>query len=178
MVRIFLIGYMGAGKTTLGKALSGISGLSFIDLDRFIEGRYRKTIRRIFEEESEDAFRVIEKKTLHEVAEFEDIILATGGGTPCFFDNMTYMNSTGMTVYLKASPETLTERIELCKQTRPTVRHLAGEALYTFVSDTLTRRGPFYDRARIVFDVGRLVTDRDAAASATRLWQIIHQFRP
>ena len=178
MTRIFLVGYMGVGKTTLGRELSGISGLSFIDLDHFIEGRYRKTIRQIFEEEGEDAFREIEKKTLHEVAEFEDVILSTGGGTPCFFDNMTYMNDAGTTVYHKASPEALTRRIEHCKQTRPTVRHLAGGALDAFVRDALAHRTPFYDRARIVFDVGRLVTDRDAAASATRLWQIIHQFRP
>ena len=104
MQRIFLIGYMGVGKTTLGKALADRTGLSFIDLDLFIEGRYRKTIRQIFEAEGEEAFREIERKALHEVAEFEDIILSTGGGTPCFFDNMTYMNSVGTTVYLKASP--------------------------------------------------------------------------
>ena len=108
MQRIFLIGYMGVGKTTLGKALADRTGLSFIDLDLFIEGRYRKTIRQIFEAEGEEAFREIERKALHEVAEFEDIILSTGGGTPCFFDNMTYMNRVGTTVYLKASPEALT----------------------------------------------------------------------
>ena len=88
MQRIFLIGYMGVGKTTLGKALADRTGLSFIDLDLFIEGRYRKTIRQIFEAEGEEAFREIERKALHEVAEFEDIVLSTGGGTPCFFDNM------------------------------------------------------------------------------------------
>ena len=129
MRRIFLIGYMGAGKTTLGKALADLTGLSFLDLDLFIEGRYRKTIRQIFDEEGEDAFREIERRALHEVAEFEDVILSTGGGTPCFFDNMTYMNSVGTTVYLQASPEALTERISLCKHSRPAVRHLDGEAL-------------------------------------------------
>ena len=113
MQRIFLIGYMGVGKTTLGKALADRTGLSFIDLDLFIEGRYRKTIRQIFEAEGEEAFREIERRALHEVAEFEDIVLSTGGGTPCFFDNMTYMNRVGTTVYLKASPEALTERIAL-----------------------------------------------------------------
>lgn len=173
MTRIFLVGYMGVGKTTLGRELSGISGLSFIDLDHFIEGRYRKTIRQIFEEEGEDAFREIEKKTLHEVAEFENIILSTGGGTPCFFDNMTYMNDTGTTVYLKASPEALTRRIEHCKQTRPTVRHLAGDALSAFVRDALAHRTPFYERARITFNVEHLVTHRDAIAAAEHLWQTL-----
>jgi Shikimate kinase len=178
MLRIFLIGYMGAGKTTLGRELSGISKLSFIDLDHFIEGRYHKTIRQIFEEESEATFREIEKKTLHEVAEFEDLILSTGGGTPCFFDNMTYMNSVGTTVYLKASPRALTERIELCRHTRPAVRHLSGDPLYIFVSDALTRRAPFYDQAQIIFDVERLVTHRDVRAAASQLWEIIRESCP
>ena len=100
MRRIFLIGYMGAGKTTMGKELSKQSGLSFIDLDHFMEGRYRKTVRQLFEEKGEETFRQIEKKALHEVADFENVVISTGGGTPCFFDNMAYMNSIGTTVYL------------------------------------------------------------------------------
>ena len=112
MRRIFLIGYMGAGKTTMGKELSKQSGLSFIDLDHFMEGRYRKTVRQLFEEKGEETFRQIEKKALHEVADFENVVISTGGGTPCFFDNMAYMNSIGTTVYLKASPQGLSERLE------------------------------------------------------------------
>lgn len=174
MQRIFLIGYMGVGKTTLGKALADRTGLSFIDLDLFIEGRYRKTIRQIFEAEGEEVFREIERKALHEVAEFEDIILSTGGGTPCFFDNMTYMNSVGTTVYLKASPEALTERISLCKHSRPAVRHLDGEALAAFVRDALTHRTPYYERAHHVFDVERLVNDNDTDDAAHRLQQLLY----
>ena len=174
MQRIFLIGYMGVGKTTLGKALADRTGLSFIDLDLFIEGRYRKTIRQIFEAEGEEAFREIERKALHEVAEFEDIVLSTGGGTPCFFDNMTYMNRVGTTVYLKASPEALTERISLCKHSRPAVRHLDGEALAAFVRDALTRRTPFYERAHLTFDVERLATDNDTNDAAHRLQQLLY----
>ena len=158
MQRIFLIGYMGVGKTTLGKALADRTGLSFIDLDLFIEGRYRKTIRQIFEVE----------------AEFEDIILSTGGGTPCFFDNMTYMNSVGTTVYLKASPEALTERIALGKQSRPTVRHLDDKALYAFVRKALTHRTPYYERAHHAFDVERLVNDNDTDDAAHRLQQLLY----
>ena len=174
MRRIFLIGYMGAGKTTLGKALADLTGLSFLDLDLFIEGRYRKTIRQIFDEEGEDAFREIERRALHEVAEFEDVILSTGGGTPCFFDNMTYMNSVGTTVYLQASPEALTERISLCKHSRPAVRHLDGEARAAFVRDALTRRTPFYERAHLTFDVERLATDNDTNDAAHRLQQLLY----
>ena len=174
MQRIFLIGYMGVGKTTLGKALADRTGLSFIDLDLFIEGRYRKTIRQIFEAEGEEAFREIERKALHEVAEFEDIVLSTGGGTPCFFDNMTYMNSVGTTVYLQASPDALTERISLCKHSRPAVRHLDGEALHAFVRKALTHRTPFYERAHHVFDVERLVNDNDTDDAAHRLQQLLY----
>ena len=82
MQRIFLTGYMGAGKTTLGRDLSDFLGLSFIDLDVFIEERFHKTIRQIFAERGEEAFRELERRMLHEVAEFEDIIVSTGGGTP------------------------------------------------------------------------------------------------
>ncbi len=99
MKRVFLIGYMGAGKTTLGKALSKKSGLTFIDLDWYIEERYHKTIQQIFADHGEEGFREIEKNMLHEVSEFEDVIISTGGGTPCFFDNMDYMNSVGETVF-------------------------------------------------------------------------------
>ena len=159
MQRIFLIGYMGVGKTTLGKALADRTGLSFIDLDLFIEGRYRKTIRQIFEAEGEEAFREIERKALHEVAEFEDIILSTGGGTP---------------VYLKASPEALTERIALGKQSRPTVRHLDDEALHAFVRKALTHRSPYYERAHHAFDVERLVNDNDTDDAAHRLQQLLY----
>ena len=85
MTRIFLIGYMGAGKTTLGKAFAREMSLNFIDLDWFIEERFHKTVQQLFLERGEDGFRELERKMLHEVAEFEDVVVSTGGGTPCFF---------------------------------------------------------------------------------------------
>lgn len=84
MKRIFLIGYMGAGKTTVGKVLSRQLELSFIDLDHYIEGRYHKTVGQLFAEKGEDAFRDIERRMLREVAAFEDVLVSTGGGAPCF----------------------------------------------------------------------------------------------
>ena len=101
MKRIFLIGYMGAGKTTVGKVLSRQLELSFIDLDHYIEGRYHKTVGQLFAEKGEDAFRDIERRMLREVAAFEDVLVSTGGGAPCFFDNMEFMNGAGQTVYLE-----------------------------------------------------------------------------
>ena len=84
MKRVFLVGYMGAGKTTVGKELAKLAGLSFIDLDYYIEGRYHKAVSQIFAERGEEAFREIERNMLHEVAEFEDVLISTGGGAPCF----------------------------------------------------------------------------------------------
>lgn len=105
MKRIILIGYMGAGKTTLGKALAQATDLQFIDLDWYIEERFHTSIQQIFADKGESGFRDIERRMLHEVAEFEDVIISCGGGTPCYFDNIDYMNLQGDTIYLKATPE-------------------------------------------------------------------------
>ena len=90
---IFLIGFMGSGKTTLAKALSRATGLEYIDLDAYIEARFHANVSEIFAREGQDRFRDMERRMLREVAEFEDVIVACGGGTPCFFDNVDYMNS-------------------------------------------------------------------------------------
>lgn len=95
MIRIFLTGYMGAGKTTLGKAFAREMSVPFIDLDWYIEERFHKSIRELFTERGEASFRELERNMLHEVGEFEDVVVSTGGGTPCFFDNMEYMNVAG-----------------------------------------------------------------------------------
>ena len=95
MVRIFLTGYMGAGKTTLGKAFARRMDISFIDLDWYIEERFHKTVGELFTERGETGFRELERNMLHEVAEFENVVISTGGGTPCFFDNMDFMNQIG-----------------------------------------------------------------------------------
>src|SRR5690554_5346297 len=107
MERYFLVGYMGSGKTTLGKKLATSLSLSFVDLDLYIESKYFKTIAQLFEEKGEDEFRVIEKNSLREVCEFENVVISTGGGTPCFFDNMQLMNEKGNTIYLKQSVDDL-----------------------------------------------------------------------
>ncbi len=109
MKRIILLGYMGSGKTTIGKALSLALNMRFYDLDWYIENRMRKTIAHIFSERGEEGFRKIEYNMLHEVCEFEDVIISCGGGTPCHFDNMDYMNQQGETVYLKALPRCSTD---------------------------------------------------------------------
>ena len=122
MTRIILIGYMGAGKTTVGKALSKELGIPFYDLDWYIESRRRKTIPQLFAELGEEGFRNIERNMLHEVAEFEDVIISCGGGTPCFFDNIDYMNQQGQVVYLHCEPEVLHKHLLMGKTERPLPR--------------------------------------------------------
>lgn len=119
MGRIIIIGYMGAGKTTLGKALSRETGMPFYDLDWYIESRMHKTVKELFDAHGEEGFRKIEHNLLHEVAEFEHVIISCGGGTPCFFDNIDYMNQQGETVYLKATPDVLHGHLKMGRTVRP-----------------------------------------------------------
>ncbi len=156
MQRIILIGYMGAGKTTVGRELAKELGLMFYDLDWYITSRMRRTVAQIFEEHGEDGFRQIERNMLHEVAEFENIVLSCGGGTPCFFDNMDYMNSKGDTVYLKATPEVLYAHLKMGKGVRPLLLNKTPEQVEAFVKTQLKEREPFYTKAKHTFDVSLL----------------------
>lgn len=144
---------MGAGKTTVGKALAKELNLSFYDLDWYIESRMHKTVPQIFAERGEEGFRRIERNLLHEVAEFEDVVLSCGGGTPCFFDNMDYLNQQGQTVYLKAEPEVLRKHLLMGKVERPLLKGKSPEELRTFIAEQLLVREPYYNKARYTLDV-------------------------
>ncbi|MBR6262060.1 MAG: shikimate kinase [Prevotella sp.] len=156
MVRVIIIGYMGAGKTTLGKALSKELGIPFYDLDWYIESRMRRTVEQIFAENGEEGFRKIEYNMLHEVAEFEDVIISCGGGTPCFFDNMDYLNQQGETIYLKATPEVLLGHLKMGKVVRPLLKGKSQEEMKTFIEEQLEKREPFYNKARHTIDINLL----------------------
>ena len=156
MTRIILIGYMGAGKTTVGKALSKELGIIFYDLDWSIESRMRKSVSQIFAERGEEGFRQIEYNMLHEVAEFENVIISCGGGTPCFFDNMDYLNQQGQVVYLKADPEVLYKHLLMAKVERPLLKNKTPEELITFIREQLEKREPYYSKARYTLDVNLL----------------------
>ena len=156
MIRIILIGYMGAGKTTVGKSLAKELGVPFYDLDWYIESRMRKTVAQIFAEKGEEGFRKIEYNMLHEIAEFEDVIVSCGGGTPCFFDNIDYMNQQGPVIYLKAEPEVLYKHLVMSKNDRPLLRGKSPEQLITFIREQLEKREPFYSKARYTLDVSLL----------------------
>jgi shikimate kinase len=146
---------MGAGKTTFGKALARRLNLAFIDTDAYIENRYHKKISELFASEGEEGFRDIEHKILLEVAEIEDVVVATGGGLPCFCDNMALMNAKGLTVFLDAPVEELAARLEAGKTIRPVLQNRKGEALRTFITESLARRRPFYEQAKIHLDAAK-----------------------
>jgi len=153
MVRIILIGYMGAGKTTVGKALAKELGIPFYDLDWYIQTRRRKTVKEIFDEQGEEGFRRIEHNMLHEVAEFENVVISCGGGTPCFFDNMDYMNRQAETVYLKADPDVLFMHLQMGKGVRPLLLNKTPEEVKTFIREQLQQRESYYSKAKHILDV-------------------------
>jgi len=148
MKRIFLIGYMGSGKTTIGKLLAARLGFSFVDMDKHIEEKEFKSVSQIFAEKGEREFRLIEQKCLYEVSEFENIVISTGGGAPCFFDNIRFMNTHGTTVYLKLSAAELADRLESSRANkRPLLAERKGEELQQFIAEGLAKREPFYEQA-------------------------------
>ena len=174
MIRIILIGYMGAGKTTVGKALAKELGVPFYDLDWYTESRMRKTVAQIFAEKGEEGFRKIEHSMLHEIAEFEDVIVSCGGGTPCFFDNIDYMNQQGPVVYLKAEPEVLYKHLVMSKNDRPLLRGKSSEELITFIREQLEKREPFYSKAQYTLDVSLLDNYEKIKISVSKIRQLLN----
>lgn len=158
---IFLIGYMGCGKSTMGRKLASHLGYEFIDLDKFIEERHFRTIPQIFASDGETAFREMEHKALLEVANFENVVVGTGGGAPCFFENMAIMNNVGITIYLSPSVETLAQRLINSKTARPLIKGKSHAELVQFIKDSLQKRSPFYERAHIkIENINNLETGR------------------
>lgn len=173
MIRIFLTGYMGAGKTTLGKALARHLGLSFIDLDWYIEERFHKSVGELFAERGEAGFRELERGMLREAGEFEDVVVSTGGGAPCFFDNMDYMNRMGQTVFLDVRPDVLFRRLRIAKQQRPILQGKADDELLAFIEEALARRAPFYTQSRYRFCADELESRWQIETAVARLCDLL-----
>lgn len=174
MKRIILIGYMGAGKTTIGKALAKDLGLQFYDLDWYIESRRRKKIAQIFAEMGEEKFRHIEQAMLHEVAEFEDVIISCGGGTPCFYDNIDYMNQQADVVYLKAEPEVLYKHLLMSKNERPLLKGKSPEELIAFIREQLAYREQFYSKAQHTLDVSLMDNYEKITVTVEKVRQLLN----
>ncbi len=148
-MRFFIVGYMASGKTTLGKELAREKGIPFLDLDVLVEERAGCCISDIFINRGEEYFRELERVVLHDCCErMEDFVMATGGGTPCFFDNMDYMNEVGHTLFLNTSFSVLLERLRLQRVTRPLLAGLPDEELEDFIKKHLESRFPFYSKAK------------------------------
>jgi shikimate kinase len=148
-MRIFLIGFMGSGKSTLGKRLSIKMHYPFIDMDKAIEASVGMSISEYFKQYGEDKFRETENRMLKESDFPENVIIATGGGAPCFFDNLEWMNKLGLTIYLSLSPKALAQRLANATEERPVLKGLKGEELEKFITERLTQREEFYKKAQL-----------------------------
>ena len=172
MPTIFLIGYMGCGKTTLGSALADEMGVTFIDLDDYIEERCEARITEIFKRVGEKGFREMEQQALQEVAASADgTIVACGGGTPCFGRNMELMNGLGLTIWLTTSAERMAARLCLPEQKakRPLVASKTDEEILAFVKEKLAEREPYYSQAQLQFDSTDIETAAATRATARQL---------
>ena len=147
MELIFFVGFMGCGKTTWSRKLAAHLGYDFIDLDHLLEEQAGMTIAEYFSTNGEDAFRLLESEVLKQTPYSQNTVISTGGGLPCFFDNMDWMNAQGKTVYIKLSPKTLVDRLERSKNKRPLLLEKQGEELLAFITQKLAEREEFYRKA-------------------------------
>lgn len=168
MKKLFLVGFMGSGKSTMGKQIAKGLNWRFIDLDDFIEAKMGKTITSIFNDEGEDVFRHLERETLEEMAHLDKVVVATGGGVPCFHDNMGFMNSHGRTVYLKLPPQELCQRLLPVRSTRPLIANKSDGELLDYIKEKLSEREPFYNQAHILADA--------SASSVTPYLEILNAY--
>lgn len=149
---IYIIGFMGSGKTTAGKKLASLLGWSFIDLDKKIEEHAGKTIPEIFSQNGEDFFRSTETRLLKDLKSETNSVISTGGGTPCYSDNMDYMLKTGLTLYLKMTPDQLKIRLSESNGERPLIKDLDQEKLQFFIEEKLSEREKWYSMSVITVE--------------------------
>lgn len=147
-MRIYLIGYMGSGKSTVARKLAARLGFTTYDTDVLFEERFRISIQQFFDKYDEPLFRKLERNLLKETLFFNNAVIATGGGTPCFYDNMDWMNAHGTTVYLKLSPQSLARRLSEAKRKRPLLKEKSNLDLMEFVNNHLRQRNIWYSQAQ------------------------------
>lgn len=182
MKPLFLIGFMGAGKTTLGRALAGsphkpvsLETLTYIDLDDYIEAKAAISIREIFALHGEAAFRRMEADALREVAVSDNVIIGCGGGTPCQPGNMQWMNARGTTVLLRASHPVLLRRLIEAQHQRPLLNGMPPSALSAFISAKQAEREPFYSQARLTFPSDLLESEQQIDLSCRNFFESLKQ---
>ncbi len=148
-MRIYFIGYMASGKSKAGKALAAAMRYKFLDTDVMIEEETGKTVQQIFSERGEEFFRELERKTLLKTESMNRVVVSTGGGLPCFYENIEWMNDHGVTIYLEANEGLLFHRLATSKQGRPLLENLNDVELMEQISRHLTERAPVYNLAKI-----------------------------
>ena len=158
-MRIFLVGFMGSGKTTWGKMMAEKMGLRFFDLDELIENRANLKINDIFDIKGEEYFRKLEAVCLRELHDQEDFIVACGGGTPCYYDNMMIMNSLGVSIWLNTPAQVMATRLLQEAGHRPLIRSLSPAKLQEFIDDKLEERLQFYNQAKMTIDPTEISPD-------------------
>jgi len=152
IMKIYLLGYMASGKSKLGKELSDLTGLSFYDLDEVFEEKYRIGIVDFFEKYGEEAFRQIEHQLLTETEKLENTIIATGGGTPCSEENIEFIKSQGISIYIRMDTKELFSRLKNVKKKRPLLKDIPISGLENFIIEQLKEREPFYLQADYIID--------------------------
>lgn len=148
MAKFFLTGYMGSGKSTVGEKLAAKLKYDFIDLDKLIESDYKQSIPEIFATKGEKEFRAMEHNTLKRVIEKNNVVVACGGGTPCYYDNMELMSKNGVTVYIKMSVDALVDRLTNAKEKRPLIENKTAPELRSFIKRQLEKREDIYHKAQ------------------------------
>jgi shikimate kinase len=151
-MKYFLVGFMGCGKTTWGRKLAAKLEYEFIDLDHILEAKAGMSIAEYFSSFGEDAFRQLESDVLKQTEYPGNVVVSTGGGLPCFFDHMSWMNSNGQTLYIKLSPKTLADRLENSKTVRPVLQGKKGSELVEFITGKLAEREGYYLEASHIID--------------------------
>lgn len=148
-MRIYLIGYMYCGKTTIGRRLANELGYPFVDLDQQFEAHYHTTIPIFFHKYGEEAFRKLEQLMLHNTSQLNNAVISTGGGTPCHFDNIDWINRHGISIYLNVTLDILLQRASNSKKQRPILANKSPEERQTFIQQQLQQRLPYYTQAHI-----------------------------
>jgi shikimate kinase len=150
--KVYIIGFMGSGKTTTGMKLASLLGWQFTDLDKIVEEHTGMTIPEIFSGKGENYFREVESEMLKSLHSKADNVISTGGGAPCYGDNMDFMLKTGLTLYLKLTPSQLRRRLSGSSHERPLIKNLDDEGLLSFIEEMLSYREKWYERADLILN--------------------------
>ena len=158
-MRIFLLGFMGSGKSHWGRLWAAAHNFNFIDLDEELEKQEQKTVAAIFETRGEDYFRQKETILLRSLTAQSNSIVSCGGGTPCFFDNMAWMNKNGLTIFLEATTQFILKNIKNEKDKRPLIKDKDDAEILFFIEQKLKERQPYYSKAKIILQAEDLNID-------------------